>query len=85
MRVNVRGRLGVMSTSRFQIGTENNATLSTSACHRLLTRVVPEELCSQPKRAGAPNALHSEGSPRVRARPQQQPDGRRVGRRAAEE
>ena len=85
MRVNVRGRLGVMSTSRFQIGTENNATLSTSAYPLLLTYAVPEELCPQPERAGAPDALHSEGSAQVRARPQQQPDGRRVGRWAAEE
>ena len=64
---------------------QHQSNLPTSACHLLLTRVVPEELRSQPERAGAPDALHSEGSPRVRARPQQQPDGRRVGRRAAEE
>ena len=51
----------------------------------MLHRVVPEELRSQPERAGAPDALHGEGSPQVRTRPQQQPDGRGVGRRAAEE
>ena len=64
---------------------QHQCNLSTSAYPLLLTRVVPEELRSQPERAGAPDALHSEGSPQVRARPQQQPDGRRVGRRAAEE
>ena len=51
----------------------------------MLHRVVPEELCSQPERPSAPDALHGEGSAQVRTRPQQQPDGRRVGRRAAEE
>ena len=51
----------------------------------MLHRVVPEELRSQPEGAGAPDALHGEGSPQVRTRPQQQPDGRRVGLRAEEQ